>query len=84
MPGTEQVLSKELWNIAGNISEAEKNMPESHPLQTGKPGIWEENIIMIFPKMLLDALRDSASDWASWGQDGALHTHQSLPFLGSH
>lgn len=47
-------------------------MPESYPLQTGKPGIWEENIIILFPKMLLDALRDSASGWASSGQDRAL------------
>lgn len=37
--------------------------PGLHPtqLQTGKPGIWDENTVITFPEMLLEALSDGAS-----------------------
>lgn len=72
VPGTWQVLSKQPCSEPGD-SETERTItpgPLPRPLQTGKPGIWDANTVITFPKMSLEALREGASGWASWGQDG--------------
>ena len=65
--------SKQPHNGRGNASEADRTLitsePPPRPLQAGKPGTWGENTILLFPNMLLEALRDGASGWASWGLD---------------